>query len=403
MAKTEKKKEEKKKEKTPEELALEAMYVPRSFYINRVYNDQTWLAGVGPRDARIMFITPVVSEEEAAETRNVGYGKTVPRVPRITDCGQWNILKDIALRAGLDINECFVTSLVKFLPKENAQRTKPKMALLHKVLPCLEHEINEIKPDIIVCVGKLVWDVLSDVKARESDIYGLWLYNEKYNCKLYAIPHLSKTLKPEQHERFKMDIRNIVSMAESIKTGSSEKLDMQYEVINTAAELEDLVTKLELMDATVLSVDCEWGGQIHVDGLLRSLQIAWSPTQAAYIRFRDEDAKYVFDVDYKAAGAILAQWLDNPDVKYIGHHVSADLTWMSYWLGLKWRGKAIFDTEFALQCCDESIDLGLDVLALRYTNFGKYDWDLIQYRKKHTERKGTGYELVSDEILIPYA
>lgn len=390
-------------DKCIEDQELEAMVVPQSLYINRKYNGQTWLAGVGPRDAKIMFVTPVVSEEEAAEVRNVGYGKTVPRTPRITDCGQWQILKDIALRNGLDINNCFVTSIVKFLPKEKAQRNKPKMALINKVLPCLEHEIKEINPDIIVCVGKLVWDVLSGEKAKESDIYGLWLYSEKYNCKIYAIPHLSKTLKPEQHERFKLDIKNIVSMLESIKTGSSEKLDMQYEVIHNSEELTNLVSKLELIDATVLSVDCEWGGQVHVDGLLRSLQIAWSPTQAAYIRFRDEDAKYVFDVDYKAAGAILSEWLDNPAVKYIGHHVSADLTWMHYWLGLQWREKAIFDTEFALQCCDEAMDLGLDILALRYTNFGKYDWDLIQYRKKHPERKGTGYELVPDSILIPYA
>ena len=115
----------------------------------------------------------------------------------------------------------------------------------------------------------------------------------------------------------------------------------------------------------------EWEGNQHVNGKLRSLQIAWSETEAAYIRFMDDKLQYKFDVDYEKAGQILGRWLNRPDVKYIGHHVSADLMWMSYWLKLDWYKKAIFDTEFALQCCDEALDLGLDMLALRYTDFGK--------------------------------
>lgn len=385
-----------------EDQEIEAMVVPKSLYINRVYNGKTWLAGVGPRDAKIMFVTPVVSEEEAAEEIHIGYDKTIARVPKITDCGQWHILSDLALRNGLDIAKCFVTSIVKFLPEKRAHRNKPPMQLIQKVLPCLEHEIETIKPDIIVCVGKLAWDVLSGEKAKESDIYGLWLYSKKYNCKLYAIPHLSKTLKPEMHERFKMDLLAIKQMHDSMASSTVAQDDFTCTVVNNAHELRELVSKLESANAKVLSVDCEWGGQVHVDGKLRSLQIAWSNTEAAYIRFRNEEAEYVFDVDYKESGAILGRWLNNPDVKYIGHHVSADLSWMHYWLGLDWFNKAIFDTEFALQCCDESLDLGLDVLALRYTNFGKYDWDLIQYRKKNPDRRGEGYELIPDEILIPY-
>lgn len=385
-----------------EDQEIEAMVVPKSLYINRVYNGKTWLAGVGPRDAKIMFVTPVVSEEEAAEEIHIGYDKTIARVPKITDCGQWHILSDLALRNGLDIAKCFVTSIVKFLPEKRAHRNKPPMQLIQKVLPCLEHEIETIKPDIIVCVGKLAWDVLSGEKAKESDIYGLWLYSKKYNCKLYAIPHLSKTLKPEMHERFKMDLLAIKQMHDSMASSTVAQDDFTCTIVNNAHELRELVSKLESANAKFLSVDCEWGGQVHVDGKLRSLQIAWSNTEATYIRFRNEEAEYVFDVDYKEAGAILGRWLNNPDVKYIGHHVSADLSWMHYWLGLDWFNKAIFDTEFALQCCDESLDLGLDVLALRYTNFGKYDWDLIQYRKKNPERRGEGYELIPDEILIPY-
>ena len=50
----------------------------------------------------------------------------------------------------------------------------------------------------------------------------------------------------------------------------------------------------------------------------------------------NDKLEYEFDVPYKEAGAILSEWLDQPQVKYVGHHISADLPWMHY--GLDWSG-----------------------------------------------------------------
>lgn len=77
--------------------------------------------------------------------------------------------------------------------------------------------------------------------------------------------------------------------------------------------------------------------------------------------------------------------------------------WMSYWLKLKWHKKAIFDSEFALQCVDEANDLGLDAVALKYTDLGKYDWELIVWKKKNSDKCKDGYGYIPDDILIPYA
>lgn len=381
--------------------------VPKTLSITRKVGGRYWLAGVGPRPARVMMVTPCVTDEEAAEQEKIGYERYRQITPRMTNCAQWNILKKIALKEGLDIErDVYVTSIIKYLPEKKQHRSKPLKSMLDQCMPLLEWEIEQVKPEIIVCVGKLSFDLLSDKRLAESDVIGYWDRSSKYNCLLYPTLHISQTLKAEKSERYVMDMRAVARMLENLSGKGVPKMDVNGIVVHDSKELRNLVRLFEIDDAKVLSVDCEWGGQIHVDGHLRSLQIAWSPTDAAYIRFQDDNDNYVFDVSYKEAGAILAEWCDRDDVKYIGHHVSADLTWMAHWLGLKWYKKAIFDTEFALQCVDEASSLGLDILALMYTDFGKYDIDLIRYRKEKElqehGRKGSGYELIPDDILVPY-
>lgn len=383
-----------------EEICTE---LPKILRKNRKIAGKTWLAGVGPRNAEIMIVTLVVSEEEAAEVTRIGYDKTKPRIPRVMECPQGSIIKDIALRNGVDVDTCFVVPIVRYLPVKKAHRVKPTIRMIREGLPLLEADIKEIKPKIIICMGKVVFDCLSNIKAKESEIIGGWFFSEKYQCKLYPMSLMTTSLNPEKHERFIMDFTAVKTMLDAIHGVVVPPVKTNYIVIHNSHELEELVNKLEQEDRKLLSIDCEWEGHQHVDGLLRSLQICWEIGQAAYIRFMDDKLSYAFDVSYKEAGDILARWVNRPDVHYIGHHVSADLPWMHYKLGLDWFGKAIFDSEFALQCCDESLSLGLDMLALRYTDLGKYDWDLIMFRKSNPDKRGDGYGQIPDDILIPYA
>lgn len=373
---------------------------PKFLHHNTQIGDKLWICGTGNKDARVMFLAPNVLEEEASTVTKLSYGKETSRTPKLLDCGHGVLLQRLALREGIKLNDCWYTTIIKYLPEDKRHRSKPPKTLIDEAWPYIEAEIERVQPDIIVAVGKLAFDQLVDFKAKEADICGAWFYSKTYKAKIYMIPHITQVAKPEKYERYVIDFRAIKTMLDGSE--NVEDLQPNTTVVRNSNELKDLVRMLQANNSTVLSVDCEWEGNQHVDGKLRSLQIAWNETDAAYIRFMDDKLNYVFDVSYAEAGKILAEWCDRPEVKYIGHHVSADLMWMSHWLGLSWYKKAIFDTEFALQCCDESLDLGLDMLALRYTNFGKYDWDLIWWRKQHPDKRGNGYGLVPDDILIPY-
>ena len=374
---------------------------PSFLHHNKVINGKLWVCGAGHKEAKVMFVAPNILEEEAKTVVDIGYGKTQERTPRLLDCGHGVLLKRAALREGIDMEQCWYTTIIKYLPEDKRHRTKPLRSMIEEAWPYLEKEIERIQPSIIVAVGKLAFDSLVDFKAKESDVCGAWFYNKRYNAKIYMIPHITQIAKPEKYERFALDFRTIHTMLNSSE--KAERHPVNTHIVRNAADLTNLTIDLAVNNCTVLSVDCEWEGNQHVDGKLRSLQIAWNETDAAYIRFMDDQLNYAFDVSYEEAGKILGSWLNNPEVKYIGHHVSADLMWMSHWLKLDWYKKAIFDTEFALQCCDEALDLGLDMLALRYTDFGKYDWDLIWWRKQNPDKRGNGYGLVPDDILIPYA
>ena len=376
--------------------------IPHFISKNEMIEDHLWLCGVGSKaKGRIMFVAANTLEEEAKDTKFIGYGREVPRTPRLLDSGFGVLFKRLALKEGIDVEKCWYTTIVKYLPEDKRHRARPPKSLLNKGMAFVEKEIEELKPSIIVAVGKIAFDMLVPIKTRESDIIGQWFYNKKYEAYVYMIPSVLQVANPEKAERFKIDFRSIQASYTGNRVNGEK--DIKTFVVKNKSDLEKLVLILKLRNATILSVDCEWEGIQHVDGKLRSLQIAWSKTEAAYIRFMDDQLNYAFDISYEEAGKILGEWLNNKGVKYIGHHVSADLMWMHHWLKLDWYNKAIFDTEFALQCCDESLDLGLDILALRYTNFGKYDWDLIWWRKNNPDKRGDGYGLVPDEILIPYA
>lgn len=381
---------------------------------NTLVEGKWWLAGVGPSDAQVMLVTGVATKDETATEFRSGWDsrnrkpRMSPRNPKAFDLDKCLMaFRDLARQAGIDLAQCFCVPCVRYYPDDDKKlANKPSKRLLDLFFPLLKADIERVKPSIIVCADKQVYDLLvrtPGIKLTEVDVMGAWMMNTDLNARVYLTKKPAFTEKPEFRERFLYDFRNVAHEMRLLDGEKTRKLPVNMTVVRTADELRKLVCTLRDGNHRVLSVDCEWHGSHHVDGKLRSLQIAWSDTDAAYIRFMDDQLNYSMDVDYREAGRILSEWLDDKRVKYIGHHVSADLVWMHHVLGLEYYHKAIFDSEFALQACDESSELGLDVLALRYTDLGKYDLKLIIWKKRNSKLCDDGYGYIPDDIMIPYA
>ncbi len=388
------------------ELELIPPEIPRTLNQTRRYAGHRFLAGEGKRPARVMFLaTAGLEEEHQDHIKNRGYGPPIKDVPRYLKGASGQVLQNLTGACGLNLEENYYTALIKWLPPK-AKRLKPTKEMVAAALPLLMWEIEQVDPDIIVCLGKPAFDALYPVRYKLSDIAGGWFQQDIQGRmrRLYPMECVTKlATKPEFTERFRLDLREVRRMMDEIDGLWVEPYPEHYRTVTNRVELESLVAEIESENGRILSVDCEWHGPNHVDGQLRSLQICWKPGYAAYIRFMDDQLNYAFDIPYAEAGAILSRYLDRPDVKYVGHHISADLPWMHHVLGLEWYEKVHLDTEFAQQCVDEHGELGLERMCMTYTTLGRWDLELTEWCKKNGKLVEDGYGLIPDSILIPYS
>lgn len=383
----------------------DSLTAPQHINTTRRIGDKLYVAGSGPKPARLMLIATSLTEDECAEQQIMIYGKALSQKPCVLKGAAGAILKDIMGGCQIDIQDCYYTALVKYLlPKQH--RTKPKKEDIAWSAPALFNEIKEVNPDIIICLGKPVFDLLAElsVKIPMRDIHGAWFDCPRFGCRLFPMEDVTKPVfKPEYVEKNRVELTMVKQALDQIEGIGRPRVKTDYRIVANFAELTAMVAEWDAGNFKVFAVDCEWGGNNHVTGQLRSIQFCWADGVGAYVRFRDEKGEYVFDTDYKQAGALLACHLNRPDVKYVGHHIAADFPWMFQWLGLDWYDKCIMDTEFGQQCVDEFEDLGLERMAILYTDLGRYDLELMLWYKANKQPPEAGYAYIPDRIIIPYA
>jgi hypothetical protein len=261
---------------------------------------------------------------------------------------------------------------------------------------------------------------------------------------------------------FRVDLTEVARKLNILRFGTISDLPVNIEVIDNERDLRTWAQRMREANHKLYSVDCEWHGNQHIDGDLRSIQLAWSDTDAVYIKFRDEENKWCFELNegdgrervaawtanpppgledlarqlidrtsaiekawemdfdeafalvkqerrdemrkYRRVGAIIGSVTNPDDVKFCGHHYVADAVWMDYQLGMKVLGKCYMDTEFAQQTVDESSELKLERgIAMKYTTLGRYDLDLVLWKKDHKKLCEGGYGYIPDNIIVPYA
>lgn len=387
------------------EVAAPEFGPPKHIRTTRRINGRLYVAGEGNPKAKIMFIATSLLEEEAAESQQSRFGAPpIKQKARYLKGPGGAILKDLMGSMGIMMDECYYTAMCKWLlPRAN--RSKPKREDIQWALESLHNEIDEVKPEIIVTLGKPVFDVLTGVKMKLSDIRGGWFYSERHKCRVFPMEDVFKpALKPEFVEAFRVDLREVKRMYLSISGVTVPEIPTDYQVIKSLPELTTYVSKMLATRQKVASIDCEWAGNNFVDGRLRSLQICHAPGKAVYIRFMDDQMNYAFEgADYRLAGRVLGMWFNQPWLKFVGHHLAADLVWLDAVLGIPTYGKSLFDTEFGQQTADEYAELGLERIAMTYTTLGRYDLELAIWCKENKLLPEEGYGRIPDKILIPYA
>lgn len=288
---------------------------PKTLTRSRHISDVLYVAGRAPVEGKeeydIMFVTGAVEEDEAAQYASSVFGVRIHQPPEYLK-GANGIVKDVALGAGIDMDRCYYTAVCKWL-LPRTQRAKPSKKIQSWGIPVLEDEIRRVKPKIIVCLGKQVFNILGDKNIKFDDAHGCWFWSERYQAHLYVM-YAPYTLvgKPEYYETFRVDFREIARRKELLDLGADiTGVDVNFQVIRNMEDLDEWRQYLEDLVAEdrwpsngyrspagnpILAVDCEWHGRTHVDGKLRTIQFAWSETDAVVIEFRDEQTEWSFDL-----------------------------------------------------------------------------------------------------------
>lgn len=368
-----------------------------------IYEGISYVAGKGRKSADCMFLMSSLFEEDARDGVIGSYGKILKDEPCFMKSQAGSSLIDLVNSFGIARTKIYSTAIIKWLlPKD--RRTKPTSQELAYGAKFFEKEMQLIQPKLVICLGKQAFDFFSPYTLRADDVMAGVFWSQKYNC-YYTLQHPIQLLqaKPFLIDEYKVGLKEAISLLQESYGIDRCKVEKNYRTIYSSTELLDLVFFLKQNNFNLLSVDCEWSGLNPWMGELRSLQIAWAPGHGAYIRFMDDQKNFVFDVSYKVAGDILRMHTDSPDVKFVGHHFSADSVWLEQTLGIDTYEKCYLDTEFACQCINEHSPLGLEYVSMKYTDLGRYDMDLLIWRKTHPQKPEDGFGLIPDELMIPYA
>lgn len=241
----------------------------------------------------IMFVTTSVDEDEATTRSKSMLGFSISQPAEYLK-GPTGVLKDVALRAGLDMDKCYYTALCKWL-LPRVKRNSPPVKVCKWGLPVLLDEIERVKPKIIVCLGKHPFDLLSDRKLNFKDAHGGWFWSSEANCHLYLMnTPWSLIAKPEMYEMFRVDFAEIQRKHQILLGNDIVELPVRSEYIDNENDLVDWVQR-RLDDKHFLQcVDGEWHGRTHVDGQLRTFQFGYTESDAMLLEFRDEKNKFSF-------------------------------------------------------------------------------------------------------------
>lgn len=256
----------------------------------------------------LMFVCAAADEEEMARAKKNFLGFHINQEAEYLRGGT-GVIKLPASRAFIDFDDCYYTAVCKWL-LPRTKRSKPPTKVMKWGLPMLQDEIKRTKPKIIVCLGKPVFDLLSDVKVAFDDAHGGWFWSEEYKAFLYVM-YSPNTLvgKPEYYEQFKIDFEEIHRQLTRLRDGSIDELPVRYEVLRDEQSLRDWVSQINsIPDAEwpgrfddngnrLFAIDCEWHGRTYLDGNLRTIQFAWTDSDAVVIEFRDEQNEWSFQID----------------------------------------------------------------------------------------------------------
>ena len=351
----------------------------------RTIEGRLWIRGNGPIPADYMFIGERPGDhEQRLKTVFVGQSGT--------------LLRDHLIAGGFQgYEKCYLTNAVKY----TAPRGKSVVAGdIKRCAPLLAEEIDRVNPKVIVCLGTAaVKAIMGNTYGIES-VRGMFVpHPTRLDCVVYSMHNPAYLLRnPEAMSGFDKDIAALVRYQRG-EVRVEKRVDT--EIIQTVEVLKAFVARMRA-STPMLVIDLEWHGKNYMDAkrYIRTVQIGYDYGRAAIIELHFENGVQAMD-DLPAAWASLKELLTDPRIGIIGHNVISDGQWLMA-EGIDIRKNVVWDTMLAEYLLNEIGPFGLDEVACKYTDYGRYSLALELWVKAHKKECLHGYGPVPRDLLIPY-
>lgn len=354
----------------------------------------------GPKPSRVMVIGKWPWIEELSEQRHF-----------VGESGRlWK--KELAER-GIVFDSWYITNVCRFKPVHEIKAMPSKY--LVESLPFLICEIAIVRPELIVCMGADAARAvlgekskLDNVRGEIRDIELVDIRGDKFTTRVIATIHPAQIPNdPASIGGFRMDMDLVASHVQPDSVNARQSIATHYQVVEYDNDLQSLVSDLISAQRKCIAVDCEWAGtdpSMGPDHYLRSIQIAWDVGCAAYLKLHDVDGKAF--LSHQAVGTSLNALLGQDGARFVGHNIRSDLPWLDRICDSRILWKAVengFDTMLAHHVLDENGPHGLNDLAVRMTDLGRYDRQMNDWLSEHPPGQHDGFKDVPDELLVDYA
>lgn len=392
----------------------------------------------GPHPAEVMILGKIPWHKEVQELRNL-----------VGDSGEilTHHLRKLHIKGAAKF---YITNLVKFMPPDG--QTNLRAGWIADCMPLLHAELRIVRPKYILCLGADASKALLGKKFNVSYMEGRVVE--------HTFPiHLSEDEEPETHTSLVMTVLHPAEVSREpskdrilerglsrfslLLTGArfdQEEKNLDHRMIDTLEDAQEWVEEVNALFVgrkrkdKLIAWDAEWQGQhpMNKGSYLRTVQCSWGEKKAVCFKIAHQGGKPAFrDRDGKPAFKRLVKLLNKfmTDKRAGGHFFVSDLEWLQYygidpiqscrvpladkgdkfaWERLR-DGEGWLDFGMMIHAVEETAELGLKTLALRYTTAPRYDVALEDWKKEYCKEKGIkpaaleGYGDCPDKILVPYA
>jgi DNA polymerase I-like protein with 3'-5' exonuclease and polymerase domains len=370
---------------------------PRDADVSGVRDTVGTYRGIPDHPVKLMVICPCASPTDAA------FNKVPVEVLE-------PVIQPILNGTAINADEIYVYYAVPFYPKNG----KVESPFVTAFRPLLLEEIHRVNPENLLILGAQALKGLYGAKGLVNNFYGVT--NAVYNDipVYYTVDPYKLVTNPKTKLTLDVDLRSIIPcLGGAVPVWDEEQDYKKYYSVSSPEDLQNFYTAFtkavsESRGNLFLAVDLEWGNLGGKEGIkhdiVRCVQISWKPHEAYVIWLTDSWLRPVEDSE--AAKHVIKTVLERSDVEVGGHNFKVDLLHL-YEMGIDCRKQFTFDTMTAFHFLKpQAAKIGLEVLAVEYTDLGRYDSSLTDYIKGaklsgHISKHG--YSRIPDAVLFPYS